>query len=126
MSARTPAVRGSTRTRIRAQRRTQTSLPMTPGHPETGAHDCRRNGAACLMAVLDVATGKVTGRMAGRHRSEEFPPFLDHVAEGTAPGTQVHAILDSVSSHKSVEVGEWLKNSARWTFHSTPTPASRG
>ena len=59
------------------------------------------------------------------HRSTEFPAFLDHVAEGLDPGTPVHVILDNVSSHRSAEVREWLKGHPDWTFHFTPTSASR-
>ena len=97
---------------------------MKPGHAETRTHDYRRNGTTCLLAALDVATGKVVGRTVGRHRSEEFLAFLDHVAEGIDPGTPVHVVLDNVSSHKSAEVREWLKDRPDWTFHFTPTSAS--
>ena len=109
---------------IQALGRTQRPLPMKPGHAETRTHDYRRNGTTCLLAALDTATGKVVGRTVERHRSEEFLAFLDHVAEGIAPGTQVHVILDHVSSHKSAEVHEWLKGRPDWTFHFTPTSAS--
>ena len=109
---------------IQALGRTQRPLPMKPGHAETRTHDYRRNGTTCLLAALDTATGKVVGRTVERHRSEEFLAFLDHVAEGIAPGTQVHVILDNVSSHKSAEVHEWLKGRPDWTFHFTPTSAS--
>ena len=112
------------KTQIQALGRTQTPLPIKPGHPETRTHDYKRNGTTCLMAALDVATGKVTGRMVERHRSEEFLAFLDLVSEGIEPGTQVHVILDNVSSHKSAEVNEWLRNNSNWTFHFTPTSAS--
>jgi transposase len=112
------------KTQIQALGRTQKPLPMKPGHPETRTHDYKRNGTTCLMAALDVATGKVTGQMVERHRSEEFLAFLDLVSEGIKPGTQVHVILDNVSSHKSAEVNEWLKDNANWTFHFTPTSAS--
>lgn len=112
------------KTQIQALGRTQAPLPMKPGHPETRTHDDKRNGTTCLMAALDVATGKVTGRMVARHRSEEFLAFLELVSEGIEPETQVHVILDNVSSHKSAEVNEWLKNNPNWTFHFTPTSAS--
>ena len=112
------------RTQIQALGRTQRPLPMKPGHAETRTHDCRRNGTTCLLAALDTATGKVVGQTVERHRSAEFLAFLDHVAEGIAPGTQVHVILDNVSSHKSAEVHEWLKGRPDWTFHFTPTSAS--
>ena len=37
----------------------------------------------------------------------------------------MHVILDNVSSHRSAEVHEWLKGHPDWTFHFTPTSASR-
>ena len=112
------------KTQIQALGRTQRPLPMKPGHAETRTHDYKRNGTTCLLAALDVATGKVVGQTVERHRSEEFLAFLDHVAEGIAPGTPVHVILDNVSSHKSAEVHEWLKGRPDWKFHFTPTSAS--
>ena len=112
------------KTQIQALGRTQRPLPMKPGHAETRTHDYRRNGTTCLLAALDTATGKVVGQTVERHRSAEFLAFLDHVAEGIAPGTQVHVILDNVSSHKSAEVHEWLKGRPDWQFHFTPTSAS--
>ena len=112
------------KTQIQALGRTQKPLPMKPGHAETRTHDYRRNGTTCLMAALDTATGKVVGQTVGRHRSEEFLAFLDHVAGGIEPGTPVHVILDNVSSHRSAEVHEWLKGRPDWHFHFTPTSAS--
>ena len=88
------------KTRIQALARTQTPLPMQPGHPGTGTHDDRCNGTACLMAALDL------------------------VSEGIRPGAQLHVVLDNVSSHKPAEVKEWLKDNANWTFHFTPSSAS--
>ncbi len=74
---------------------------------------CREKGglntftvSSCLLAALDVATGKVTGKMVDRHRSKEFLSFLDQVAEGIKPGTPVHVVPDNVSSHKSAAVHE--------------------
>ena len=118
------AIPADEKTQTHALGRTQNPLPMKPGHPETRMHDCKRNGTACLMAALDVSTGKVTGQMVERHRSEEFLAFLDLVADGIEPGTDVHMILDNVSSHKSAMVNEWLKDRPHWTFHFTPTSAS--
>ena len=109
---------------IQALGRTQKSLPMKPGHAKTITHDYKRNGHTCLLAALDVATGKVIGKTSERHRSKDFLAFLDHVDEQISPGTQVHVILDNVSSHKSAEVHKWLKDHPDWTFHFTPTSAS--
>ena len=78
----------------------------------------------CLLAALDIATGKVTGRMVERHRSEKFLALLDHVAERLRPDMKVHVILDNVSSCKLAEVPECLKARPDWTFRFTPTSAS--
>ena len=112
------------KTQIQALGRTRKPLPMVPGHAETRTHDYKRNGTTCLMAALDVATGKVVAQTVPRHRSEEFLAFLDHVAEGIEPETRVCVVLDNVSSHKSVEVHAWLADHPDWTFHFTPTSAS--
>ena len=112
------------KTQIQALGRTQAPLPMKPGQPQTRTRDCKRNGTACLLAALDIATGKAAGRVVERHRSQEFLGFLDQVCEGIEPGVPVHVILDNVSSHKSAEVREWLKEHEDWTFHFTPAPAS--
>ena len=111
-------------TQIPAPSRTQKPLPIRSCHPETRSHDNKRNGTTCLMAALNVATGRVVGQMTSRHRSEEFIAFLDHVAKNIEPDTKVHAILDSVSSHNSAQVHDWLKHHPDWSFHFTPTSAS--
>ncbi len=77
------------------------------------------------IRARDVATGKVVGRTVDRHRSQEFLAFPDPVAEGIAPGTPVHVIPDTVSSHGAAEVRTWPKGRPDRTFRFTPTPASR-
>ena len=49
------------KSQIQALDRTQRSLPMNFGSPETHTHDYRRYGTTTLFAALDVATGKVLG-----------------------------------------------------------------
>ena len=112
------------KTQIQALGRTQKPLPMTPGHAATRTHDYKRNGTTCLIAALDIATGKVTGQMTPRHRSSDFLAFLDQIDDGIETETEIHVILDNVSSHKSALVHEWLKEHPRWRFHFTPTSAS--
>ncbi len=111
------------KTRIQAPGRTRRPPPMTPGHARTRAHACRRNGATCLPAALDVATGMVTGQTVGRHRPAEFRAFPGHAAEGIDPGTPARAIPGSVPPHRSAGVRGWLKGRPDRTFHLTPTPA---
>ena len=51
---------------------TRRSLPMTSvGPAETRTRDYRRHGTTCLLAALDVATGKVVGRTVERHRPHD-------------------------------------------------------
>ena len=111
------------KTQIQALGRNQNPLPMKAEHPETRTNDYKRNGTSCLMAALDIATGKVTGQTVTRHRSKEFLEFLDLVNDGIAPGSPVHVILDNVPSRKSAEVYAWLAEHPDWTFHFTPTSA---
>ncbi len=77
-------------------------------------------------AAAGAAAGKVVGQMVGRHRSEDFLAFLDHVASGVEAGTPVHVILDNVSSRKSAEVNQWLRTHPDRTFHFTPAPRPPG
>ncbi len=41
------------------------------------------------------------------------------------PGKAIHAILDNVANHKHPKVRARLAPHPRWTFHFTPTSASR-
>ena len=109
---------------MQAPGRTKQPLPMKPCHPVTRAHDCKRNGTTGLMAALDVATGRVTGQLVERRRSENFLAFLDQVPGGIRAGTPVHVILDNVPSHKSAEVDQLLRSNPDWTFHFTPSSSS--
>ncbi|MDE2790658.1 MAG: hypothetical protein OXI81_09585 [Paracoccaceae bacterium] len=84
-------------------------LPMKPRYLEIRPHDYKRSGITCLMAVLYVATEMVTGHMVERHRSGVFLAFLGLVSEEIKPRTPVHVVLDKVSSYKSEEVNQWLK-----------------
>ncbi len=102
------------KSQMQAPGRTKHPLPMKPCHPVTRAHDCKRNGA----------TGRVTGQLVERRRSENFLAFLDQVPGGIRAGTPVHVILDNVPSHKSAEVDQLLRSNPDWTFHFTPSSSS--
>ena len=79
-------------------------------------------------AVVISADGKTRIQALGRTR-KPLPMKPGH------PETRTHdykrdgtaclmAALDNVSSHKSAEVSEWLKENPDWAFHFTPAPAS--
>jgi transposase len=64
------------KSQIQALDRTAPVLPMLPGTPERATHDYKRSGTASLYAALDLTTGRVIGRLHGRHRAIEFKQFL--------------------------------------------------
>ena len=60
-----------------------------------------RHGTLSLYAALDVRTGKVQGKTAARHTSDEFVSFLDQVVCSCKPKQEIHVILDNLSAHKT-------------------------
>ena len=112
------------KTQIQALERTQPMLPMTYGLPETRTHDYVRHGTTTLFAALDVATGKVIGKLKRRHRSEDFISFLRHIDSVVPADLDVHLILDNYGTHKTAKVKNWLLRHPRFTLHFTPTYSS--
>jgi transposase-like protein/transposase len=111
------------KTQIQALDRTQPQLPMKPGQVERHTHDYKRNGTTCLFAALEVATGQVTEEARARHTGADFLAFLRRL-DRVYPDTELHVILDNVSTHKTPAVWAWLERHPRITFHFTPTSAS--
>ena len=60
---------------------------MLPGVPARMTHDYKRHGITNLFAALDIATGKVIGRLHRRHRAIEFRQFLDQSIDEAVPPT---------------------------------------
>ena len=73
------------KSQIQALERTQRSLPLNWGTPETRTHAYRRYGTTTLFAAADVATGKVVGQLKRRHRSIDFISFLRHIDRSSPP-----------------------------------------
>ena len=96
------------KSQIQALDRTQRSLPLNYGTPETHTHDYRRHGTTTLFAALDVATGKVIGKIKRRHRSIDFISFLRHIDRVVPEALEVHLILDNYGTHKTPKVKRWL------------------
>jgi transposase len=112
------------KSQIQALDRTQPCLPICFGSPETHTHDYRRYGTTTLFAALDVATGKVIGKLNRRHRSTEFISFLRHIDSQVPPELDVHLILDNYGTHKTEKVKTWLLRHPRFHCHFTPTYSS--
>ncbi len=109
---------------IQALDRPQRSLPLNYGTPETHTHDYRRYGTTTLFAALDVATGKVIGKIKRRHRSIDFIRFLRHIDQAVPEDLGVHLILDNDGTHKTAKVQQWLLRHPRFHCHFTPTCSS--
>ena len=81
---------------IQALERTAPVLPMMPGVPERRSFDYTRHGTIDLFAALNIATGKVIGKLSAQHRAVDFRDFLDHIDRQTDPGLAVHVICDNL------------------------------
>jgi transposase len=109
---------------IQALERTAPVLPMLPGVPERRSFDYERHGTIDLFAALNIATGKVIGRLSAQHRAVDFRDFLDEIDRQADPGLEVHVICDNLSAHKAPVVQRWLLAHPRFVLHFTPTYAS--
>ncbi len=109
---------------IQALDRLDPVLPLSPGRVERHGFEYYRHGTLSLYAALDVKTGKVHGKTADRHTSEEFVGFLRQIQEQCAPGQEIHIILDNLSAHKTQKVAAFLSEHSHVKLHFTPTYSS--
>jgi len=85
----------------------------------------KRFGTLSLLAGIDLATGKVYGKVYDRHRSREFVEYLKSIDEIYPKKMKIKMILDNHSSHISKETQSYLKTiPGRFEFIFTPTHAS--
>ena len=104
--------------------RTRPILPMLPGTPQRATHDYKRHGTSSLYAALDLATGKVIGRLHAKHRAIEFKKFLQTLDREVPAELDVHLVLDNSSTHKTPQIKRWLLAHPRFVLHFTPTSSS--
>src|SRR6476659_6772199 len=102
---------------IQALDRLDPVLPMSPGRIERHGFEYYRHGTLSLYAALDVRTGKVQGKTAARHTSDEFVGFLDQVVGTCQPKQEIHIILDNLSAHKTSKVEAFLHEHANVHLH---------
>ena len=112
------------KSQIQALDRTRPILPMLPGTPERATHDYKRHGTSSLYAALDLATGKVIGRLHSKHRAIEFRKFLITLDKEVPADLDVHLVLDNASTHKTPLIKRWLLAHPRFKLHFTPTSSS--
>ena len=113
------------KSQIQALDRTQPILPMLPGTPERATHDYKRHGTSSLYAALDLATGKVIGRLHKRHRAIEFHKFLQTIDQQVPEHLDVHLVLDNSSTHKTPRSNGGSLHTHAFTCTS-PRPAAAG
>ena len=109
---------------IQALERAQGWLRLPDGKAITGySHEYKRHGTSNLFAALTVATGQVQAKHYARKRRVEFLDFMNSVVDGYPEGTELHVVLDNLSTHKPKE-DRWLRRHPNVHFHFTPTHAS--
>jgi len=109
---------------IQALDRLDPVLPLSPGRVERHGFEYYRHGTLSLYAALDVKSGKVLGKTAARHTSEEFVDFLGQVVELCQPNQEIHIIVDNLSAHKTSKVAAFLEFHPHVKLHFTPTYSS--
>lgn len=109
---------------IQALDRLDPVLPLSPGRIERHGFEYHRHGTLSLYAALDVKSGKVHGKTAARHTSEEFVDFLGQVIGLCPPEQEIHIIVDNLSAHKTKQVSEFLESHPGVRLHFTPTYSS--
>lgn len=109
---------------IQALDRLDPVLPMSPGRAERHGFEYYRHGTLSLYAALDVRSGKVHGKTAARHTSDEFVDFLHKVVGLCRPKQEIHVILDNLSAHKTQKVAAFLLEDPNVKLHFTPTYSS--
>jgi transposase len=109
---------------VQALERARPILPLR-SVPERQTHDYVRHGVTNLHAALNVASGKVIGALADRHRQTEYIEFLDLVDHRTAKKKVLHLIVDNASTHNTTYVRDSFdQRPGRFVVHFTPTHAS--
>src|ERR1700729_1095416 len=112
------------KTAIQALDRLDPVLPLSPGRVERHGFEYYRHGTLSLYAALDTATGRVHGKTAARHTSQDFIAFLKELVALRPSRQKIHIILDNLSAHKTKQVKEFLEQNPRVCFHFTPTYSS--
>ena len=109
---------------IQALDRTLPLLPLSPGRAERHGFEYVRNGTLSLYAALDTRTGKVIGKTAEHHTSEEFVAFLSGLVAEQPAEREIHIIVDNLSAHKTKRVNDFLADHLNVRLHYTPTYSS--
>jgi hypothetical protein len=96
------------KTGIQALERAAPTLPTRPGQNERREYEYVRHGTLCLMANLQVATGKVLAPSLGPIRSEE--DFARHIEQTLATDARARwvFVVDNLTTHCSETLVRWV------------------
>jgi transposase len=111
------------KTQIQALDRTQPLLPIAFDATEKRTHDYIRHGTTNLFAALNVGTGEVYGECKPTRNGADFLTFLKKTVAPHA-GTDIHVVLDNLSTHTTPDVETWLQANPHVHFHFTPVGSS--
>jgi transposase len=112
------------KTAIQALDRLDPRLPLSPGRAERHGFEYYRHGTLSLYAALNVKNGKVHGKTAEHHTSEEFVEFLERLVAHSRWAREIHVIADNLSAHKTKKVDQFLQDHPKVKLHFTPTYSS--
>jgi transposase len=108
---------------LQALSRTQPGLPCVPGHCGTRTHDYKRPGTTTLFAAKNMHGGEIVPMFCPQHRHQEWIQCLGLIEPSTAPGKQIHLIIDNYSAHKHAAAQQWLTEHPLFHVHYTPSRA---
>lgn len=109
------------KTAIQALDRLDPVLPLSPGRAARHGFEYYRHGIVSLYAAFNTKTGEVLGKTAARHTSAEFVAFLTDIVVNQPRGKEIHVIADNLSSHKTLQVKDFLAAHNNVHLHFTPT-----
>ena len=96
------------KTGIQALERAAATLPMQPGQVERREFEYKRHGTQCLIANLEIASGRVIAPSIGQTRTES--DFLAHIQQTVVsdPNGKWIFIVDQLNTHQSESLVRWV------------------
>jgi transposase len=111
------------KTGIQALDRTQPVLPLSANKPRAWSNEYVRHGTRCLLAAVEIQTGRATAWVNKTRKTDDFIKFMNQVVKAY-PGKRLCVVLDNLNTHKGQAAHAWLAEHPRVSFHFTPTHAS--
>jgi transposase len=111
------------KTGIQALDRTQPVLPLRASKPRAWSNEYVRHGTRCMLAAIEIETGKATTWVNKTRKTDDFIKFMNQIAKAY-PRKRLCVVMDNLNTHKGKAAQAWLAKHPRVSFHYTPTHAS--